>query len=254
MLPTTNTPKTTKRAHAILVNNLLIKACEDITSIVNTEPFDIQYAVTNLHNIVSYLNTGITTSITHPPVVMKQTSVGSLALTDNELCQAQRVTGDRCTRRKKENSIFCGTHQNSVHTKVWTKQDKNDISMDTKNPKGTPVLTTTPRPSSKSKQSARSIARRDPSKTHEVVLKKIRGIMYYTDTYGNLFSPDAILHGQVDPPIIGSFIEKDGETTIYLNDTYNNAISPAHYDEKYVDLLTMKDDTMVEMDNEITDE
>ena len=92
-----------------------------------------------------------------------------------ERCCALRANGEQCTRRKKNNPKFCGTHI-----------------------KGTPHG---------------EITQTDTPKTHTKKTcwaQEIKGIIYYIDDGGNVYDTDDILGEAVNPRIIAKY-EKKGD-------------------------------------------
>ena len=93
-----------------------------------------------------------------------------------ERCIALRANKLQCTRRKKGESCFCGTHiKGRPHGEVSNKK------MDKK------VTKTT------------------------VWIEDIKGIMYYIDDDGNVYEPHDIIKNKVNPSIIARY-KKTGET------------------------------------------
>jgi len=92
-----------------------------------------------------------------------------------ERCCALRANGEQCTRRKKNNPKFCGTHI-----------------------KGTPHG---------------EITQTDTPKTHTKKTcwaQEIKGIIYYIDGTNNVYDTDDILGEAVNPKIIAKYT-KEGE-------------------------------------------
>jgi len=96
-----------------------------------------------------------------------------------ERCCALRANGERCTRRKKDNDKFCGTHIKGIpHGEI------NQV-------KQTPTHT---------------------KKT--VWAQDIKGIIYYIDDEENVYYPQDVLNGIENPKIIAKYILKNGEYNI----------------------------------------
>jgi len=94
-------------------------------------------------------------------------------------CVACRANGEQCTRRRKDDSEFCGTHT-----------------------KGTPhglVQTTT-----------------ESNATHrvDVFAEEINGIVYYIDTNKNVYKTEDILNDKENPQIIAHWEKPDDKYTI----------------------------------------
>ena len=105
------------------------------------------------------------------PKVKKDISV-------NEQCNATRMDGERCTRRKKQDGHFCGTHINCPSPIAFT--------VDTV-----------------------------PSITDKVVSAiDIQGIIYYIDEDLNVYNTEDVIKEVVDPSIIGRACINNGVYTI----------------------------------------
>lgn len=91
-------------------------------------------------------------------------------------CCAKRANGEQCTRRRKEDIEYCGTHIKG------TPHGNMDIQTDTK------------------------------INTHkvEVWAQDIQGIIYYIDKSNNVYDTADIIKNQVNPKIIAKYI-KNGE-------------------------------------------
>jgi hypothetical protein len=96
-----------------------------------------------------------------------------------ERCCALRANNEQCTRRKKGEDKFCGTHT-----------------------KGTPHG---------------EINQQQPKQTHTkktVWAQDIKGIIYYIDDTNNVYHPQDVLNNTVNPKIIAKYILQDGEYSI----------------------------------------
>jgi len=91
-------------------------------------------------------------------------------------CCAKRANGEQCTRRRKENCDFCGTHS-----------------------KGTPhgLIQT-------------SGSTGNDSHKLEVFAEEISGIVYYLDKYNNVYKTEDILDGKQNPGIIAKYQKTNG--------------------------------------------
>jgi hypothetical protein len=93
------------------------------------------------------------------------------SIPENNRCLAKRATGEQCTRRRKTDCEFCGTHS-----------------------KGTPhglILTT-----EANMQSVQNI---------EVFAQQICGIVYYLDQYKNVYNTEDIMSSVENPRIIAKW-------------------------------------------------
>lgn len=95
-------------------------------------------------------------------------------------CSAKRANGEQCTRRRKDNCNFCGTHEKG--------RPHGLINQDSK-------------PS-------------DEIRNIEVRAQEIMGIVYYIDNYNNVYKTEDILSEKENPEIIGRYEESNGNYTI----------------------------------------
>jgi hypothetical protein len=92
-------------------------------------------------------------------------------------CNAKRANGEQCTRKQKENCIFCGTHvKGTPHGVVNSLQD----------------------------DAANNII------VSEVFAQEIGGIVYYLDKHNNVFHTEDVLKGTENPKVIASYTNKNG--------------------------------------------
>lgn len=95
-------------------------------------------------------------------------------------CVAKRADGDQCTRRKKKDCEFCGTHSKGTpHGLICAETEKKH-----KNEK------------------------------IEVIAEDIKGIVYYIDKRGNVYKTEDILSGIENPRIIATYLMQNGKYTI----------------------------------------
>ena len=92
-------------------------------------------------------------------------------------CIARRANNEQCTRRKKDNCSFCGTHQKGQPHGIITNSDKDNY-VETK---------------------------------IEINTQDINGIIYYIDANNNVYDPQDILNGKTNPQIISKYEKKDGK-------------------------------------------
>jgi hypothetical protein len=95
-------------------------------------------------------------------------------------CVAKRADGDQCTRRKKKDCEFCGTHSKGTPHGLICAETSNT----TKNEK------------------------------IEVVAEDIKVIVYYIDKKGNVYKTEDILSGKENPKIIATYVIQNGKYTI----------------------------------------
>ena len=95
-----------------------------------------------------------------------------------ERCQARRANSEQCTRRKKEGEHFCGTHIKGKPHGVITDIVENNMEK------------------------------------LVIWVKDIKGINYYIDDYGNIYSAEDIIQNSHKPKIVLHYKIIDGEYVI----------------------------------------
>jgi hypothetical protein len=87
----------------------------------------------------------------------------------SDRCTAKRSNGEQCTRRHKEESQYCGTHnKGQPHGKV------DEMMMDVRSKK-------------------------------EVRAEEIKGIVYYIDDDGNVYNTEQVHQNVSSPDVIGNY-------------------------------------------------
>lgn len=95
-------------------------------------------------------------------------------------CNAKRANGEQCTRRRKVDCEFCGTHyKGTPHGLIQSSEDANDVQ-----------------------------------EKVDVFVEEIKGIVYYIDKYNNVYRTEDILEGKDNPEIIAKCIKQNGVYTI----------------------------------------
>jgi hypothetical protein len=95
-------------------------------------------------------------------------------------CHAKRANGEQCTRRKKDESIYCGTHAKGTPHGTFDnlEQVHTSIKVDT-------------------------------------WVQDIKGIMYHIDSMGNVYDPEDIVANIMNPSIIAKYVKNaNGEYSI----------------------------------------
>jgi len=95
-------------------------------------------------------------------------------------CSAKRANGEQCTRRRKENCEFCGTHDKGApHGLIEDTEKINN------------------------------------KKTVEIFGEDIQGIIYYLDKNNNVYNTEDILNNKENPEIIANYkVSEDGVYSI----------------------------------------
>jgi hypothetical protein len=110
---------------------------------------------------------------------MKRRRVKNAVPMENR-CNAKRANGEQCTRKRRDDCEFCGTHY-----------------------KGTPHGIAT-------NDNASSEAMMNEAVTLEVFAEEIGGIVYYIDKFKNVYKTDDVLQAKLNPGIIAKW-EKTGD-------------------------------------------
>jgi hypothetical protein len=93
-------------------------------------------------------------------------------------CNAKRANGDQCTRKRRDDCEFCGTHYKGTPHGLITENE--EMGQDQNNQK------------------------------MEVFVEEIGGIVYYIDRYKNVYKTEDILQAKDNPKIIAQY-EKLGD-------------------------------------------
>jgi len=96
-----------------------------------------------------------------------------------ERCCAKRANGEQCTRRKKDEYQYCGTHSKGTPHGIIT--DKEPVNTEIK---------------------------------LEVSAIDIKGIVYYLDTVGNVYDTEDIISNQKNPRIIAKYLKNNDDYSI----------------------------------------
>ena len=102
----------------------------------------------------------------------------------NNRCNACKSTGEQCTRRRKDDAEFCGTHSKGVPHGMINGDILNNTTV-----------------------------------THNIDIfgEDINGIIYYMDKYSNVYSMEDIMMKNANPKIIGSYELVNGTYKININ-------------------------------------
>ena len=87
-------------------------------------------------------------------------------------CNARRANGEQCTRRRKENCEFCGTHSKGVPHGFMEEENTTHSTQKL-----------------------------------EVIALDIQGIVYYIDKYNNVYKTEDIILGKDNPAIIAKYVK-----------------------------------------------
>ena len=95
-------------------------------------------------------------------------------------CNAKRASGEQCTRRRKKDCEFCGTHSKGTPHGLISSNNENT----------------------------------NTNEKIEVTAEDIKGIVYYVDKHHNVYKTEDILQGKENPQIISKWVKQNGAYTI----------------------------------------
>ena len=97
-------------------------------------------------------------------------------------CIGKLANNERCTRRKKKDSDFCGTHVKGIPNGYIQIDSCGECNM----------------------------------KSIEVVAKEYSGIVHYVDQENNIYKTEDVLSEKKDPSIIGRIIQRNGTEIVEI--------------------------------------
>lgn len=102
------------------------------------------------------------------------------AIPTSNRCTAKRANGEQCTRRRKDECEFCGTHEKGrPHGLINVNENVNDNN-----------------------------------KKIEVFAQEIMGIVYYIDKYGNVYNTEDVMKESENPKVIAKYTCKGSHYSI----------------------------------------
>ena len=133
----------------------------------------------NINNILEYIYDYERLVLSKEDLIKRKRIKNSIPT--NNRCNAKRANGEQCTRRKKEESEYCGTHvKGTPHGCFMLNCESKEIT----------------------------------EKKIEVIAEEIMGIVYYIDNNNNVYKTEEILKGIENPNIIGKCIRNNGLISI----------------------------------------
>lgn len=111
-------------------------------------------------------------NLTHEDFNKRKRTKNNIPLFDR--CLAKRASGSQCTRRKKSNCDYCGTHEKGQPHGIFDKENENIV------------------------------VKQEPQKTIVETIS-INGINYYLDKKNNVYNPHDVLTNVVNPRVIASY-------------------------------------------------
>ena len=91
-------------------------------------------------------------------------------------CNARRANNEQCTRRRKEGSEYCGTHMKGTPNGYLNVNECSECI----------------------------------SRKIDVIAEEINGIVYYIDSFMNVYKPEDIMSGKENPQIIAKCNKENG--------------------------------------------
>jgi hypothetical protein len=114
---------------------------------------------------------------------MKRRRVKNTVPMENR-CNAKRANGEQCTRKRRDDCEFCGTHYKGTPHGVTSQNDNDNASA-----------------------SNESVAL-------EVFAEEIGGIVYYIDKFKNVYKTDDVLQAKLNPDVIAKWVKTGDKYTI----------------------------------------
>ena len=94
----------------------------------------------------------------------------------HDRCCAKRASGEQCTRRKKEECDYCGTHEKGRPHGIVSKDGVDSTPQQTK---------------------------------REIWAQEIRGIVYYIDTEYNVYNTEDVVSNIQNPKVIAKYVKQN---------------------------------------------
>lgn len=159
----------------VKLNNYICKFKDDIkTELLNMQCVEQDKLLEFLNFLYEYQQLEINRTD-----FLKRKRVKNTIPNDNR-CNALKAGGEQCTRRRKENCLYCGTHvKGSPHGEISDNKDN-----------GTKIV--------------------------EISALQINGIIYYIDDIKNVYKMEDVLAGLQNPSVIGSYKKENQETIINI--------------------------------------
>jgi hypothetical protein len=121
-----------------------------------------------------------------------------------EKCLAKRANGEQCSRRKKNESDFCGTHTKGCPHGVMSKQENIETN-------GTTYNCNTVNDSGAQTSSTGVI-----KKQIQVWLEDINGIMFWINDAGAVYDTGDVMNNVENPRVIAKYEKNmEGDTEVY---------------------------------------
>jgi hypothetical protein len=157
------------------IESYVTKFKDDLRGKLTSLNFDDK---TKLNDLLEFLYDYERLSILKDDLVKRKRIKNSIPCVNR--CCAKRANGEQCTRRRKENCEFCGTHSKGTpHGLVQTSENNENATQKL-----------------------------------EVVAEEIFGIVYYIDKYNNVYKTEDILQGKENPEIVAKCVKNSNGYSI----------------------------------------
>lgn len=147
----------------VKINEYFIKFKQDIRTKILHSNFDDK---TKVNDLIEFIIEYERLSILKEDLSKRKRLKNSIPLSNR--CNAKRANNEQCTRRRKEDSEYCGTHAKGTPNGFLNNNDCSDCN-----------------------------------KKIEVYAQEINGIVYYIDSFLNVYKTEDIMCGKENPSIIG---------------------------------------------------
>ena len=157
------------------VDNLKKDVVNHMAYITNDDVVDENMKTSS---ITSYINNYDLLQLTKSDFMKRKRNKNSIPVYMR--CSACRASGEQCSRKRKDESEYCGTHEkNRPHGVVDITAKKNEL------------------------------------KRVSIWLQEICGIIYYIDENGNIYNTEDILQNKINPKVVDNYkINDDGNYVI----------------------------------------
>ena len=160
------------------LNTYMCKFKDDIKNeLIRLECIDKDNMVSFLNYLYEYQQIEISRTD-----FLKRKRVKNTIPNDNR-CNALKAGGEQCTRRRKENCLYCGTHSKGApHGEITQHNDSSNNN-----------------------------------KIIDIHAVQINGLIYYIDNIKNVYKMEDVISNVKNPQIIGTFKNVNNETIITLS-------------------------------------
>jgi hypothetical protein len=157
------------------IETYVISFKDDIRNKINELKFEEK---TKINDFLEYIYDYERLSLAKVDLIKRKRIKNSIPVMNR--CNAKRASGEQCTRRRKDNCEFCGTHVKGTPHGLINDLDTNISS----------------------------------TQKIEVFAEEICGIVYYIDKFNNIYKTEDILEDKQDPQIVAKYLKQNGVYSI----------------------------------------